>query len=115
MLMALAVKHNRANHTHENEQFRRVASALKILFKQKSWTGILIGNPYNEKYSRFRADAILLYDHGIVIIDFKVYGGTLKLPAKKTDFENNQWFTESDDDKPESDKSKQKKKSVKKS
>ncbi len=26
--MALKVKHNRANHTHENEQFRRVASSL---------------------------------------------------------------------------------------
>jgi hypothetical protein len=97
--MTLKVKHNRANHTHENEQFRRVASSLKILFKQKGWTGLLIGNPYNEIYSRFRADAILLYDHGLIIIDFKVYGGTLKLPKNKNDFEMSQWYTESDDDK----------------
>lgn len=97
--MALTVKHNRANHTHENEQFRRVASSLKILFKQKGWTGLLIGNPFNEIYSRFRADAILLYDHGIIIIDFKVYSGTLKLPSNKNDFETSQWYTESDDDK----------------
>lgn len=97
--MTLIVKHNRANHTHENEQFRRVASSLKILFKQKGWTGLLIGNPFNEIYSRFRADAILLYDHGLIIVDFKVYGGTLKLPGKKDDFEMSQWYTESDDDK----------------
>lgn len=97
--MALTVKHNRANHTHENEQFRRVASSLKILFKQQGWTGLLIGNPFNEIYSRFRADAILLYDHGLIIIDFKVYGGTLKLPRNKNDFEMFQWYTESDDDK----------------
>lgn len=97
--MALTVKHNRANHTHENEQFRRVASSLKILFKQKGWTGLLIGNPFNEIYSRFRADAILLYDNGLIIVDFKVYGGTLKLPGNKNDFEMTQWYTESDDDK----------------
>lgn len=97
--MGLTVKHNRANHTHENEQFRRVASSLKILFKQKGWTGLLIGNPFNEIYSRFRADAILLYDHGLIIVDFKVYGGTLKLPVNKNDFEMSQWYTESDDDK----------------
>jgi hypothetical protein len=97
--MALTVKHTRANHTHENEQFRRVASSLKILFKQKGWTGLLIGNPFNEKYSRFRADAILLYDHGLIIIDFKDYEGTLKLPGNKNDFEMSQWYAESDDDK----------------
>ena len=97
--MALTVKHNRAKHTHENEQFRRVASSLKILFKQKGWTGLLIGNPYNEMYSRFRADAILLYDHGLIIIDFKVYEGTLKLPSNKNEFEMSQWYTESDADK----------------
>jgi len=97
--MALTVKHNRASHTHENEQFRRVASSLKILFKQKGWTGLLIGNPFNEKYSRFRPDAILLYDHGIIIIDFKVYKGTLKFPNNKNDFEMSQWYTESEDDK----------------
>lgn len=97
--MPLIVKHNRANHTHENVQFRRVASSLKLLFKQKDWSGLLIGNPFNEIYSRFRADALLIYNHGIIIIDFKVYGGTLKLPGKKNDFEMLQWYTESDEDK----------------
>lgn len=97
--MALTIKHNRASHTHENEQFRRVASSMKILFKQKGWSGLFIGNPFNELYSRFRADAILLYDYGFLIIDFKVYSGTLKLPGKRDDFEMLQWYTESDEDK----------------
>ena len=97
--MSLIVKHNRASHTHENEQFRRIASSLKILFKQRDWNGILIGNPYNDSYSRFRGDAILLYDNGFLIIDLKMYNGTLKLPGSKNDFETLQWFTESDEDK----------------
>jgi len=97
--MTLVVKHNRANHTHENEQFRRIASSLKILFKQKGWTGLLIGNPYNENYARFRADAVLLYDHGFLIVDLKAYSGTLKLPANKNDFEMTHWYTESENDK----------------
>src|SRR5436190_14335674 len=97
--MALTVKHNRADHTHENEQFRRVASSLKILFNQQGWSGLLIGNPFNETYSRFRADAIMLFDHGFFIIDFKVYSGNLKLPGNKKEFEMTQWYTDSDQDK----------------
>lgn len=97
--MALKVKHNRANHTHENEQFRRIASSLKLLFKQRNWEGLLIGNPFNELYSRFRADAILIYNHGIVIIDLKDYQGTLKLPPNKSEFEMLQWYAEAESDK----------------
>ncbi|MCX7954433.1 MAG: NERD domain-containing protein [Bacteroidales bacterium] len=97
--MALIVKHNRANHTHENEQFRRVASLLKTLFEQRNWNGLLIGNPYNENYPRFRADAILLYNNGLIIIDFKDYSGTIKLPKNKNEFETTQWYTESAYDK----------------
>lgn len=97
--MGLQILHNRAQHTHENEQFRRIASSLKMLFKQQNWTGLLIGNPFNETYSRFRADAILLYNHGFLIIDLKDYSGTIKLPAKKIEFETMQWYSESDDDK----------------
>ena len=49
--MGLQIKHNRAEHTHENEQFRRIAHSLKLLFDMQKWDGILIGNPYNENYS----------------------------------------------------------------
>lgn len=97
--MSLIIKHNRAEHTHENEQFRRIAKSLKLLFKEQKWSGILIGNPFNENYPRFRADGILLYDNGLIIIDLKDYEGTIKLPKEKIDFENTAWYTEADKDK----------------
>ncbi len=96
--MALEIRQNRADHTHENEQFRRVASYLRHLFDQKSWEGLLIGNPFNELFSRFRADAILLYNHGIIIVDFKDYKGTIKLPPHEEDFSTTKWYAESETD-----------------
>lgn len=97
--MGLQIKHNRAEHTHENEQFRRIATSLKLLFEKQNWDGILIGNPYNENYSRFRPDGILLYNHGLIIIDLKAYSGKVILPPNKTEFESSAWYTESDSDK----------------
>jgi len=97
--MGLQIKHNRAEHTHENEQFRRIAKSLKLLFEKQKWDGLLIGNPYNENYSRFRPDGILLYNHGLIIIDLKAYSGNVKLPPNKTEFESTAWYTESDTDK----------------
>jgi hypothetical protein len=97
--MSLIVKHNKADHTHENEQFRRVASSLKKLFEEKGWSGLLIGNPFNENYPFFQPDAILLYDYGLIIIDFKDYSGTIRLPDNRKDFENSPWYIESDKDK----------------
>ena len=97
--MGLQIKHNRAEHTHENEQFRRIATSLRLLFDEQKWDGLLIGNPYNENYSRFRPDGILLYTHGLIIIDLKAYSGNLKLPPNKLEFESTSWHTESDKDK----------------
>jgi len=97
--MSLEILHNRAEHTHENEQFRRVAIELRSVFIQKNWEGILIGNPFNENYYRFRADAILCYNYGIILIDFKDYRGTVKLPPNEEEFHNSKWYTESDKDK----------------
>lgn len=92
--MPLEIRHNRAEHTHENEQFRRVATMLRSLFEQNSWDGLLIGNPFNEDFGRFRADAILLYDHGLVVIDFKDYRGTIILPQNEDTFKSSMWYTE---------------------
>ncbi len=97
--MSLEILHNRAEHTHENEQFRRVAIELRSVFIQKNWEGILIGNPYNDNYYRFRADAILCYNYGIILLDFKDYRGTVKLPPNDEEFHNSKWYTESDKDK----------------
>jgi len=97
--MPLEVRHNRAEHTHENVQFRRVASNLRALFEQNLWNGLLIGNPFNENYSRFRADAILLYNHGLIVIDFKDYSGTITLPEGDNSFRSSKWYTENPTDK----------------
>lgn len=68
--MPLEVLHQPAA-THENEQFRRLVEIMNTVFEKHEFNGILVGNPFNEDYRRFRADAILFYDRGVVIIDLK--------------------------------------------
>lgn len=97
--MALEIRHKRAEHTHENQQFRRVAIGLKTLFQERDWDGLLIGNPEAEDFSRFRADAILLYNHGLIIIDFKDYSGRIQIPQNDQDFALSKWYNESEIDK----------------
>lgn len=97
--MGLEILHNRAKNFHENTQFRRIAIGLNKLFIQKGWDGLLIGNPESEDYSRFRADAILLYNHGLLIIDLKDYHGTINLPKKDDEFTINKWYIETEKDK----------------
>lgn len=97
--MALDIRHNRAEHAHENFQFRRIAKGLEAFFKEKGWDGLLIGNPESEEFSRFRADAILVYNHGFLIIDLKDYQGDIKLPVNDEDFNINAWYIDSEKDK----------------
>ena len=94
--MALEVLHQQAK-THENEQFRRVVRIMDAVFKKYKFSGILIGNPFNENYRRFRADAILFYNHGVVIIDFKNYAGQLILP-RDDEFKSYPWYAENASD-----------------
>ena len=91
--MALEVLHQQAA-THENEQFRRVVKIIKAVFEKHGYDGILIGNPFNEHYRRFRADAILFFNHGVVIIDFKDYSGQLNIPYGDDEFKNLPWYAE---------------------
>lgn len=91
--MALEVLHQQAA-THENEQFRRVVKIIEAVFKKHSYDGILIGNPFNENYRRFRADAILFFNHGVVIIDFKDYAGQLIIPRYDDEFKSLPWCAE---------------------
>ena len=91
--MALEVLHQQAA-THENEQFRRVVKIIDTIFKKHCYDGILIGNPFNENYRRFRADAILFFNHGVVIIDFKDYAGQLNIPRDDDEFKSLPWRTE---------------------
>jgi hypothetical protein len=91
----LEVLNNRTEHTHENEQFRRVVEIIEKTFDKLDYDGLLIGNPFNESYSRFRADAILYYNNGLILIDFKDYRGIIKLPPNENEFHNCKWHNES--------------------
>ena len=91
--MALEILHQQAA-THENEQFRRVVKIIDTVFKKHNYDGILIGNPFNENYRRFRADAILFFNHGVLIIDFKDYSGELIIPQGDDEFKSYPWYTE---------------------
>lgn len=94
----LEILNNRTKNTHENEQFRRVVDIIEATFEKFGYNGLLIGNPFNESYSRFRADAILYYNNGIVLIDFKDYKGIIKLPPNENEFQQCAWHNESQKD-----------------
>lgn len=97
--MPLEIRHNKAEHAHENYQFRRIVNTLKLVFEEKGWDGLLIGNPESEDFSRFRADAILLYNYGLLVIDFKEYEGDIRLPIKDEDFQQKSWYIDTASDK----------------
>ena len=94
----LEIFNNRTGHTHENEQFRRVVNIIETSFEKLGYDGLLIGNPFNELYSRFRADAILYYNNGIILIDFKDYKEIIKLPPNENEFHSTKWYNESPND-----------------
>lgn len=94
----LEILNNRTGNTHENEQFRRVVNIIEATFEKFGYNGLLIGNPFNESYSRFRADAILYYNNGLILIDFKDYKGIIKLPPNENEFHSTKWHNESPKD-----------------
>lgn len=94
----LEILNNRTEHTHENQQFRRVVDIIETVFDKLGYNGLLIGNPFNELYSRFRADAILYYNNGLILIDFKDYKGIIKLPPNENEFHSTKWHNESPKD-----------------
>jgi hypothetical protein len=96
--MALQIYHKRAENTHENEQFRRIARDLKLLFEKMQWDGLLIGNPDNSDFSRFKADALLYYSNGLLIIDLKDYAGDVKLPPNSSEFKTTKWYIDTEVD-----------------
>lgn len=95
--MGLKVLFNKTDNLHENVQFDRVALHLVPFFEKLGWEGLLIGNPFNEDYPRFRADAILLYTNGLIIIDFKDYQGEIVMPSNDEDFRIKPWFNNTTD------------------
>jgi len=95
--MGLEVLFNKTENLHENVQFNRIVKRLIPFFEEQGWDGLLIGNPSNDDYPRFRADAILLYTNGIIIIDFKDYAGEILMPLNDEDFGKKSWFINVED------------------
>jgi len=95
--MGLEVLFNKTENLHENVQFNRIVKRLIPFFEEQGWDGLLIGNPSNDDYPRFRADAILLYSNGIIIIDFKDYAGEILMPLNDEDFGKKSWFINVED------------------
>jgi hypothetical protein len=89
--MALEVRFNKAQHMHENRQFRRIAKSLTKQFESEGWNGLLMGNVVSEEYERFRADGILFYNGGILVIDLKDYAGKIEIP-RESEFADCSWF-----------------------
>ncbi len=77
----LEILYRTTENTKENEQFRRIANLIEKTFNSLGFNGVLIGNPKNNAIPIFQPDAILLYDRGLVLIDFKSHEDvTVRLP-----------------------------------
>lgn len=89
--MTLEVRFNKAKHTHENKQFRRIAKVLVQLFEKEGWDGLLMGNVENEEFERYRADGFLFYNGGLLLFDLKDYSGRIEIP-RESEFAECAWF-----------------------
>lgn len=90
--MALEVLYNKSDHTHENKQFARTVKIIEKSFEKLGYEGLLIGSPFNQSFSWFRADALLFYSDGLVIIDFKDYQGNIEFPSDEKEFLEKDWL-----------------------
>lgn len=68
----LVYRPNPADHTHENEEFRKVCKVLKRKFRTSDQLCVLAGNMnvYGKEY-----DAFVITPYSIVLLEFKDYGG----------------------------------------
>lgn len=80
-----------SENSHENKQFRRVALIISNFFEKNKHSGILIANPEHFDIPYFYPDALLCWDKGILLIDFKEYSGILYFDEDFQSFSNNKW------------------------
>ncbi|MFW2137358.1 NERD domain-containing protein [Chryseobacterium sp. TY4] len=90
----LKILNNKTENTHENEQFRRIVKIIQCVFEKYNFEGILIGNPFNDLFFKFQADALLYYNNGLIIFDFKDYEGIIEFPDVEDDFQSGEWYIE---------------------
>lgn len=76
----LEIRKNTFLKNYENSFFRDFSRNLSRAFKEKNFSGILIGNPVCEVDERLQIDALLITPDVICIIDFKNIEGKINLP-----------------------------------
>ncbi len=90
------IRKGTAARNYENTFFREFAENLEILFDKYSIYGLLIANSECEAEKRLQIDALLITKNVVCIIDFKNFGGKIKLPRNaKSEFEFGKWTNDS--------------------
>ena len=92
----LEIRRGTAAKNYENTFFREFAENLKSFFDKYSIDGLLIANSECEAEKRLQIDALLITSNVVCIIDFKNFGGKIKLPRNaKSEFEFGKWTNDS--------------------
>jgi len=90
----LEIRRGTAAKNYENTFFREFAENLGKFFDKYSIDGLLIANSECEAEKRLQIDALLITNNVVCIIDFKNFGGKIKLPRNaKSEFEFGKWTT----------------------
>ena len=92
----LEVRRGLSVRSYENTFFREFAKNLSDLFNKYNLEGVLIGNSQCVHSENLQIDALLVINNTVCIIDFKNFGGTIKLP-KSDSFATEAWTNESND------------------
>ena len=91
----LEIRRGTAAKNYENTFFREFAKNLEKFFDKYSIDGLLIANSECEAEKRLQIDALLITNNVVCIIDFKNFGGKIKLPRNaKSEFEFGKWTNE---------------------
>jgi hypothetical protein len=91
--MPLEVRKNKFARHYENAFFWLLSKKLSLVFDDLKLDGVLLGSPYCTERSDLQIDALLLFQTGILIIDFKNYNGLLNLPPLNV-FNEGDWIIE---------------------
>lgn len=92
----LEVRRGLSVRSYENTFFREFAKNLSDLFDKYNLEGVLIGNSQCVHSENLQIDALLLVKNTVCIIDFKNFGGTIKLPESDS-FATEVWTNELND------------------
>lgn len=91
----LEIRKNSFSQNYENSFFRTFSKNLYEKFEQKNLEGVLIGSPFCSIDERLQIDALLITSNSICLIDFKNYGGKIKLPNQQNfDTDSGFWINE---------------------